>query len=507
MPHSPSNRASAWGAILPAFVLLLLIATLPGNPPPDAAEETAGVDWIAADAFGDIAARAGWRPVTDWVFDASPDSPRAIPGAGVFLDPTGDGSDLHTLESFGDLEVSGQFCLDRGSRAVLRFHGRTEIIFSAATKGGDATANSPGVIHPTDAEPVPARIGIACVPGVWHRFSVTVRAPRFGARGVRTEAARVHRVLLDGVILQAGVTVPDPESGPPSFEVENAPFALGSRDGAVAFRDLRGRPLELRGAVETPAPGTPQLTRVLVFSRTAGFRHSCIPDGVAAMKALGKCQGFAVAATEEPEEFLAWLEGTDVVVFMNTTGDILDETQQRVFEAYMRNGGGFLGVHAAADTEYDWPWYSALVGGLFAGHPAVQEADVQVVDRAHPATAMLPSVWTRTDEWYNYRERPPAGVRILATLDVNSYEGSTMGEGHPIAWCRDFAGGRSIYIGGGHTSESFSEPLFLAHLLGALRWAAGEDTLVREIPSNLITADRAAHSPDESTPPSDPKDE
>ena len=156
-------RAARWGAVLPALILLSLIATLPGSPPPARSAETAGVDWIATDAFGDIAARAGWRPVTDWVFDASPDSPRAIPGAGVFLDPTGDATDLHTLESFGDLEVSGEFCLDRGSRALLRFHGRTTIEFAATTKGEDASDQSPGVIRPTDAEAIPPRIGIACV--------------------------------------------------------------------------------------------------------------------------------------------------------------------------------------------------------------------------------------------------------------------------------------------------------------------------------------------------------
>ena len=214
---------------------------------------------------------------------------------------------------------------------------------------------------------------------------------------------------------------------------------------------------------------------VLVFSRTTGFRHASIPSGIAAVQALGSEHGFAVTATESPTAFTSnGLANYDAVVFLNTTGDVLDATQQAAFEAYIQSGGGFVGIHAAADTEYDWPWYGGLVGAYFESHPpGTPTATVKVVDRAHPATAGLPSSWGRTDEWYNYRTSPRGAVHVLATLDEQTYSGGTMGGDHPIAWCHAYEGGRSFYTGGGHTSEAFSEALFADHLWGGLAWAAG----------------------------------
>ena len=455
------------------------------------------IDWIATDAFGDVAARAGWRPVTDWVFDEGSSEPRVVPGVGVLVDSSGDAADLYTLASFGDLEVSGEFCLTEGSRAVLRFLGRYDIAFSERRGTDEAVFGDPGSIIGMEPDSgIAPRIGIECAPRIWHRFSVTVRAPRFDRRGVRLAPAAVLRVLLDGIVLQVGMTLDTPSAGAPAFEVAEAPFALRSADGPVAFRKLAGRPLDLGGMLGAIGSGPPPLTRVVLFSRTASFRHGSIPVAIEALRGIGKRQGFAVVSTEDPEQLLSWLDGTDVVVFLNTTGDILSDAQQPTFESYVSAGGGFLGIHAAADTEYDWPWYGMLVGAYFSGHPAIQTARVQVVDRAHPATAMLTEVWTREDEWYNYRERPPADARILATLDVASYEGSTMGEGHPIMWCREIAGGRSIYIGGGHTDESYADPLFLAHLLGALRWAAGDDEVEPRIPDRLMAPPRKDPTPE-----------
>ena len=139
------------------------------------------------------------------------------------------------------------------------------------------------------------------------------------------------------------------------------------------------------------------------------------------------------------------------MVFLNTTGDVLNATQQTAFESYIRGGGGYVGVHAAADTEYDWPFYGNLVGAYFASHPAIQQANVRVENRAHAATAHLPQTWTRTDEWYNYRTNARSTARVLATLDESSYSGGGMGADHPHAWCKTFEGGRSFYTGGGHT--------------------------------------------------------
>jgi type 1 glutamine amidotransferase len=214
---------------------------------------------------------------------------------------------------------------------------------------------------------------------------------------------------------------------------------------------------------------------VLVFSKTAGFRHDSIPEGVTAIRQLGASGGFTVDATEDAGAFTpAGLRRYDAVVFLSTTGDVLDASQQSAFEDYIRHGGGYVGVHAAADTEYDWAFYGGLAGAYFQSHPAIQPATVDVEDRAHPATAALARTWDRTDEWYNYRSNPRERAHVLASLDESSYTGGTMHGDHPIAWCQEYRGGRAFYTGGGHTKESYAEPAFRAHLLGGIRYAIGD---------------------------------
>ncbi|MHC4429719.1 MAG: ThuA domain-containing protein [Planctomycetota bacterium] len=233
----------------------------------------------------------------------------------------------------------------------------------------------------------------------------------------------------------------------------------------------------LQACATKPGPRPAEPYSVLVFSKTAGFRHTSIPDGVAAIVRLGAENGFEVHATEDAAVFTdAQLAPFAAVVFLSTTGDILDEPQQAAFEQYVRRGGGFVGVHAASDTEYDWPWYGRLVGAYFHSHPAIQEAVIDVTDHNHPSTRFLPQRWTRRDEWYNYRTSPSDTVRVLATLDERTYEGGSMGDDHPIAWCHEPDGGRAWYTGGGHTSESFQEPLFLQHLLGGILWAGRRES-------------------------------
>jgi type 1 glutamine amidotransferase len=213
---------------------------------------------------------------------------------------------------------------------------------------------------------------------------------------------------------------------------------------------------------------------VLVFSATAGFRHDSIPAGTQAIRELGAAHDFTVTATEDAAAFTTGnLAGYEAVVFLNTTGDVLDGSQQAAFESYIRGGGGYVGVHSAADTEYDWPFYGELVGAYFASHPPVQRADVTVADRGHAATAHLPRTWTRTDEWYDYLSNARSTARVLATLDEASYTGGTMGADHPHAWCKAYQGGRSFYTGGGHTDAAYAEPAFRDHLLGGIRYAAG----------------------------------
>ncbi len=225
---------------------------------------------------------------------------------------------------------------------------------------------------------------------------------------------------------------------------------------------------------ETAGTADPARFSVLVYSRTEGFRHASIPDGLATLRALGQEAGFSVEATEDSAAFAKHLETADVVVFLNTTGDVLGPTGERAFKSFIQQGGGFVGVHAASDTEYDWSWYGGLVGAYFESHPEVQEAVVRVTDTTHASTRMLPAAWTRTDEWYNFRAAPREGVRVLATLDESTYSGGTMGEGHPAAWYHTYDGGRAWYTAGGHTAASYQEPLFREHLLGGIRWAAGK---------------------------------
>ncbi|MGW1003734.1 ThuA domain-containing protein [Streptomyces sp. NPDC002520] len=215
--------------------------------------------------------------------------------------------------------------------------------------------------------------------------------------------------------------------------------------------------------------------RVLVFSKTAGFRHDSIPDGIATIKQLGEANGFTVDATEDAGAFTgANLRRYDAVVFMSTTGDVLDDTQQAAFEGYIHQGGAYVGVHSAADTEYDWAFYGGLAGAYFQNHPAIQPARVNVEDRGHPATAHLGMTWDRTDEWYNYRSNPRERAHVLASLDESSYSGGTMNGDHPIAWCQNYQGGRAFYTGEGHTKESYTDPAFRQHLLGGIRWAIGD---------------------------------
>ena len=226
------------------------------------------------------------------------------------------------------------------------------------------------------------------------------------------------------------------------------------------------------------APSTPVSTStptfsVLVFSRTEGFRHDSIPAGIAAIQTLGRQRGFSVDATEDGAMFTdVTLAKYKVVVFLSTTGDVLDNGQQAAFERFLRGGGGFVGVHSAADTEYDWPFYGALVGAYFAGHPDIQTATMQV--ESHPSTSALPRTWVRRDEWYNFQTNPRANVDVLATLDERTYSGGTMAPDHPIMWSHAYEGGRAWYTAGGHTIESFSEPLFVDHLGRGILWAGGQ---------------------------------
>ncbi|MCI0573192.1 MAG: ThuA domain-containing protein [Myxococcaceae bacterium] len=210
--------------------------------------------------------------------------------------------------------------------------------------------------------------------------------------------------------------------------------------------------------------------RLVVFTRTTGFRHDSLPAARDALVEMARAQGWSLQSTEDSAAFVEALAGSDVAVFLLTTGDVLDEAQQDALEAFVRRGGGFVGVHSASDTEYDWPFYGELVGAYFRSHPLVQRARVHVESADHPATRHLPDPWERTDEWYDFRTNPRPQVNVLLTLDESSYSGGGMGEDHPVAWTREVDAGRSFYTALGHTTESYSEAEFLLHLRGGVEW-------------------------------------
>lgn len=214
---------------------------------------------------------------------------------------------------------------------------------------------------------------------------------------------------------------------------------------------------------------------VLLFTRTAAYHHDSIPTAISALSDLQTAGGYLVEATDDPVRFTAAeLARFRVVVFLMTTGDVLDDQQQAAFADWISAGGGYLGIHSASDTEYDWPFYGGLVGAYFSQHPDIQQATVHVEEPSHPTMAGLPATWSRRDEWYDFRTNPRSTVTVLATVDESSYAGGAMGADHPLVWAHaTTGGGRAFYTAMGHTKESYAEPSFRQHLLLALRWVAG----------------------------------
>ncbi len=215
--------------------------------------------------------------------------------------------------------------------------------------------------------------------------------------------------------------------------------------------------------------------RVLVFAKTAGFHHESIAVGIPAIQKLGQENGFDVDSTTDASMFNEdTLKKYSAVVFLSTTGPLLNTHERIALERYIQAGGGYMGIHAAADAEYDWGWYNRLVGAYFLSHPRQQEAKLIVKDKTHPSTKHLPDVWTRKDEWYNFKKLNK-DVHVLISIDEKSYEGGKNGDDHPMAWYHDYDGGRAFYTELGHTDESYSDPLYLQHILGGIQYAIGDN--------------------------------
>jgi type 1 glutamine amidotransferase len=218
---------------------------------------------------------------------------------------------------------------------------------------------------------------------------------------------------------------------------------------------------------------TAEKPAVLIFSKTNGFRHESIPAGIEAVKKLGASNGFDVVATEDSLEInKSNLKKFAAVIFLSPTGKVFGPEQEEAFQNYIEQGGGYVGIHAATDCEYNWPWYGKLAGAYFKGHPSQQEAKLIIVNKNHPSTAGLPDTWVRKDEWYNFKDINP-DITVLIKIDESSYKGGENGGDHPMAWYHAYDGGRAFYTELGHTNESFSDPLYLKHLLGGIEYAMG----------------------------------
>lgn len=221
--------------------------------------------------------------------------------------------------------------------------------------------------------------------------------------------------------------------------------------------------------------------KILVFSKTADFRHKSIEVSVEAMKKLGKDRGFTVVATEETDLFTKEkLAEFDAVLFLNSSGDVFNEEEEAAFKHYMQSGGGWVGVHLAAGTEMKhtiWPWFMELVGGRFTYHPKRQEATMIITDTEDPTTRHLENPWRIYGEWYNYEHLNP-NLHVLISMDETSYDfgdKEPMGDFHPLAWKHEFDGGRVFYTGLGHTEEEYRDPDFLEHLYQGILFAVGDD--------------------------------
>ncbi|MBU6535229.1 ThuA domain-containing protein [Streptomyces mayonensis] len=396
---------------------------------------------------------------------------------GTLNPPPGDGGHDPNANIYGvvgasytDGGANGQEALTGTARTVLQplhrqaEHFTTQQGVSAVDKTGANGGKTVGDIHDGD----------------WISFSpykfdgqkkLTVRASSGGSGGyleVRTGSPNGK--------LHGSAYIP-PTGGWETFEDVDVPLRALPKKTTELYLVFKGGEGALYDVDDFEFSKEPfkQGKKVLVFSRTAGFRHDSIPEGVAALKELGTPAGISVTATEEAGQFTTNnLAKYDAVAFLSTTGDVLNDAQQQAFENYIKNGGGYLGIHAAADTEYDWEFYGGLVGAYFDSHPEIQKATVRVEDHDHPATAHLDDAWEHTDELYNYRTNPREQAKVLATLDETTYEGGTMKGDHPIAWCQSYGGGRSFYTGLGHTKESYADETFRGHLLGGMQYATGQ---------------------------------
>ncbi|MER7168656.1 ThuA domain-containing protein [Micromonospora sp. NPDC000207] len=275
---------------------------------------------------------------------------------------------------------------------------------------------------------------------------------------MKVSTGRRWLAVAAGFMLAASLVPPTAAAANPELDTPPEDMVAAENGPAALRSDVRA----------------PESFGVLVFTKTAGERRASIRDGSLLLRNLGKNNGFDVTVSEDANLFTAdELVKYRAIVFLNTSGDILNSAQEAAFEEYIKTGGGFVGIHSAAETEPDWQFYQDLIGAKATGKSSVTEAVIDVADRAHPATETLPRQLQHTDQWYNFSTNVRGKAHVLATLDEASYTGGTMGFDHPITWCQDYQGGRSFYTGLGHTGDTFRYNPFRKQILGGIRWAAG----------------------------------
>ena len=237
--------------------------------------------------------------------------------------------------------------------------------------------------------------------------------------------------------------------------------------------------LSLEGCAQNDRPDFEKSIHVLVFTKTAGYRHESISSGLKMLYDLSKKQNWVITATENAQLLRNdFLSNFDVAVFINPSGNAICDAGQAAFEKWMDSGKGFVGIHSATAFEYSWEYYGNLCGAYFKTHPVPQEATIVFENTDHPAMKPFKGMksYTTFDEWYTFKENPRPNVNVLATLDENSIkqfsdDNFRMGD-HPIIWSQEKDGVRSFYTGFGHTHEAFQDQLIVEHIKNAINWAA-----------------------------------
>ena len=209
---------------------------------------------------------------------------------------------------------------------------------------------------------------------------------------------------------------------------------------------------------------------LVIFSKTSGYRHESIPTGVEAVQKIGEELGYTVTHTEQSSDLVSLKY--EVLVFLSPTGDVLNEMEQQHLQSFVEQGGGFVGIHSATDTEYEWEWYGKLVGAYFKNHPKIQKAKISTINKKHISTSHLNETWEIEEEWYNYKNINPE-ITVLLNLEESSYEGGENGKNHPITWYHEFDGGRSFYTGLGHKPETYNDERFIKLLTGGILYTIG----------------------------------